>query len=78
MERVTTKILNISIERFNKMECLKGNEIFISKYENMPRLFLQNKKLKTSFFIFEGTKAQCCTFLLSLSAFLISNSLTEK
>ena len=78
MERVTTKILNNSIERFNKMECLNGNEIFMSKYENMPRLFLQNKKLNTSFFIFEGTKAQCCTFLLSLSRLYISNNRTEK
>ena len=78
MERVTSKILNNSIERFNKMECLKGNEIFMSKYENMPRLFLQNKKLKTSFFVFEGTKSQCCQFLLSLSTFIIANESLNK
>ena len=59
MERVTQKILNNAIERFNTMECLNGKEVYESGYYNKPRLFLNDKKTNSSLFIFEGTKSQC-------------------
>ena len=73
MKRVTQKVLNNAIERFNTLECLNGNEIFENKYYAMPRLFLRNKKTFETLFVFEGTKSQCCQFLLSLSTFLLAN-----
>mgnify|MGYP003603373086 CR=1 FL=1 len=78
MERVTQKVLNNAIERFNTMECLKGKEVYENAYNNKPRLFLNDKKTNSSIFIFEGTKSQCCNFLLSLSTFLISNGMGNK
>ena len=78
MERVTQKILNNAIERFNTMECLNGKEVYESGYYNKPRLFLNDKKTNSSLFVFEGTKSQCCNFLLSLSTFLIASEALKK
>ena len=78
MKRVTQKVLNNAIERFNTMESLGDKEIFESKYDVMPRLFIREKKTDRSVFIFEGTKSQCCQFLLSLSAFIIANEALNK
>ena len=78
MERVTQKVLNNAIERFNSSKCLGDNEIFESKYDAMPRLFLRNKKTDGSVFVFEGTKSQCCQFLLSLSTFILANESLNK
>ena len=78
MERVTQKILNNAIASFNTMDCLNGKEVYESDYNNKPRLFLNDKKTNSSIFIFEGTKSQCCQFLLSLSTFLIANGMGNK
>ena len=78
MKRVTQKVLNNAIERFNTMKSLGDKEIFESKYDVMPRLFIREKKTDRSVFIFEGTKSQCCQFLLSLSAFIIANEVLNK
>ena len=78
MKRVTQKVLNNAIERFNTMKSLGNKEIFESKYDVMPRLFIREKKTDRSVFIFEGTKSQCCQFLLSLSAFIIANEALNK
>ena len=78
MKRVTQKVLNNAIERFNTMKSLGDKEIFESKYDVMPRLFIREKKTDRSVFIFEGTKSQCCQFLLSLSAFIIANEALNK
>ena len=80
MKRVTQKVLNNAIERFNtiKLESIGDNEIFENKYYAMPRLFLRNKKTFKTVFVFEGTKSQCCQFLLSLSEFLVANEALNK
>ena len=78
MERVTQKVLNNAIERFNSLKCLGDNEIFENKYDTMPRLFIRKKKTDRTLFVFEGTKSQCCQFLLSLSTFIIANEALNK
>ena len=78
MERVTQKVLNNAIERFNSSKYLGDNEIFQNKYDAMPRLFVRNKKTFKTVFVFEGTKSQCCQFLLSLSTFIIANESLNK
>ena len=78
MERVTQNVLNNAIERFNSSKYLGDNEIFQNKYDAMPRLFVRNKKTFKTVFVFEGTKSQCCQFLLSLSTFIIANESLNK